>query len=422
MTSERINTSVDSCQPLRAGSRQPFYANAPPKPRRLNSSYEHSSTPDRSPERERRESSDQTILHAIQSNRESGLKGAESRKQPHYHPASSERRTPEAYGATSTAGRGDYEDVYGGGYEQAQHQQHINTHSRQRESFASSRSGGTRLSEDLNLSGYSQGTNSQSHQRREDSLPRNWHQFHRKALGPPRPHSADFLEYDRRHGPLEMMSNRRGSGGDVLTSPPQEPRSKSSVGYSQEGDFWSEENYALKMRESALCQSYLQNGAKYPDHSSYLVRGTPNNYPPSNHSHHPHTISQQQTQPVGQRVPPAGAATPDLYMPQSVTLPQKGVINTVNSHNQNVTLKTASESRDSRYNYQEGAWVQGNRGSPLPRQPQSQHQPSGSPNSNKFLRSASARLSRNKHDDSHNSSFNDESQESEKKMQQVRNK
>lgn len=392
-TNDRLNTSVDSCQQaFRPGSRQPFYANAPPKPRRLNSSYEYNSTPDRSPERERREFPlEQGPLQQYQipeKPEEVQLRRPDIKKNQ-YYPSSTERRTPEAYGATSTS-KGDYEDVYGGNYDSSLRQNNNSNHIRLRDSFASSKSGGT-FFEDLH----------QSSQVRNDSLPRDWQQIHRKPAGPPRPHSADFLEYDRKHGPSDMFSSKTGRGGDVLV-PHQEVRPKSSVGYYHDGDLWSEENYATKMRESAIYKSYLQYGSRYPEHSNITSRGTPTNFNANNYPH-PHTPQH----PVGQRLPPTGAATPDLYMPQTVAASQKSPNST--SYSANSSLKRDSDSRfDDKDNLSEGRF------------PHNMSNNHSLANNNMFLRSASARLSRNKTgEDSHNSSFQDEGPEGEKKMQQV---
>ena len=85
--------------PLEGEGRQPLYANAPPKPKRLNNSRDYSPSPDNSPERPTHESR------------------AEDPAYPR-HRLPQERRTPEAYGRSrfsreQEAGEQlEYEDVY----------------------------------------------------------------------------------------------------------------------------------------------------------------------------------------------------------------------------------------------------------------------------------------------------------------------
>lgn len=63
----------------------------------------------------------------------------------------------------------------------------------------------------------------------------------------PRPHSADFLEYEARH----METSR------IANEPIRAPRPKSSLDINRTPDnfYYSEASYAEKMRQSAL---YLQ--------------------------------------------------------------------------------------------------------------------------------------------------------------------
>ncbi|XP_069946457.1 uncharacterized protein [Cherax quadricarinatus] len=294
---DRLNTSCDSSVILRPGDRQPLYANAPPKPKRLNTSRDYSTSPERSPERDERDPRTYT-------DHGGGGNGTVEPRNPdgrglHYHPPAAERRTPDAYGVTAGGGRGDYEDVYGDSNGSNSVPHSPVRRPEQRDSFASSRSGGTRLSEELQLSEPLRS----NFCRQDDTLPRVSHpepHHCRRPTGPPRPHSADFLDYDRRHGSSNMWSYRRGSGGDLPRH--EETRPKSSVGQN-ESDHWSEENYAQKMRQSSLYHSHMhsRSSARY----SPAGRGES---PGSDH-HHLHTAH------VGapQRVPPAGAATPDLY-------------------------------------------------------------------------------------------------------------
>ena len=70
---------------------------------------------------------------------------------------------------------------------------------------------------------------------------------------PPRPHSADFLEFERSHptsGTVTQTDQTVRSNYPRQRSQP--PRPKSSIGeIRRPDDFWSEQGYAQKMRESA---------------------------------------------------------------------------------------------------------------------------------------------------------------------------
>ncbi|XP_069978136.1 uncharacterized protein [Penaeus vannamei] len=308
---DRLNTSCDSSLILRPGERQPLYANAPPKPKRLNSSRDYSTSPERSPERDERDP-------RIYTDHGGGNGAADSRSPDarglHFHPPSAERRTPDAYGVTSGGARGDYEDVYGDSNGSSSLAQSPIRKPEQRDSFASSRSGGTRLSEELQLADPMRPT----FRGQEDTLPRvsNPDPHHRhRPQGPPRPHSADFLEYDRRHGSNDMWSYRRGSGGDLPR--PNEIRPKSSVGQS-DLDHWSEENYAQKMRQSSLYHTHMHSRPT----SRFSAAGKGES-PVSDH-HHLHSPHG-----VPQRVPPAGAATPDLYTPHKPSNMAPGTTNSL---------------------------------------------------------------------------------------------
>ncbi|KAK4289172.1 hypothetical protein Pmani_037846 [Petrolisthes manimaculis] len=297
---DRLNTSCDSSVILRPGDRQPLYANAPPKPKRLNSSRDYSTSPERSPERDERD----PRVYTDHGGGGSVVVGVPDGRALHYHPPTAERRTPDAYGVTAGGGRGDYEDVYGDSNGSNSIPHSPVRRPDQRDSYASSRSGGTRLSEEFQLSD----TLRSNIYRQEDTLPRvssiNPHHRHHRLPGPPRPHSADFLEYDRKHsgGGGDMWSYRRGSGGDLPRH--QDIRPKSSIGQN-ESDHWSEENYAQKMRQSSLYHSHMHSRSS----SRYSPAGPADS--PCSEIHHVNNTHSN----VPQRVPPAGAATPDLYTP-----------------------------------------------------------------------------------------------------------
>lgn len=66
---------------------------------------------------------------------------------------------------------------------------------------------------------------------------------------PPRPHSVDFLEYEARHA--KMLDS-----GPIPNRLPSRPKSSLDINSSLDNYYYSEENYADKMRQSA---QYLQN-------------------------------------------------------------------------------------------------------------------------------------------------------------------
>ena len=283
---DRLNTSLDNfIQP----TRQPVYANAPPKPKRLNNSSESSPEP----------STEASASHINPGNINPERRSDEHQPSP-WHGSrhvsnllhSTERRTPDVYGATHS--KADYEEIYDVGAEEDLPPQPSGQVSQNsfvdkgisnggtRDSYASNRSTVTRISEELvsfdqpSVDSHSNFSVSFSnHPRRKSHIPR--------------PHSADFLEYDRSTMACDDISFRNidttiGGGGGVRNQAnPQQPlRSQSSMGH--EIDYWSEENYAQKMRQSSLYQS--KNLSKTYGHGRNFM---------------------------GPRVPPAGAATPDLY-------------------------------------------------------------------------------------------------------------
>ncbi|XP_037070221.1 uncharacterized protein LOC119091519 [Pollicipes pollicipes] len=213
----------------RRDPRQPLYANAPPKPRRLTGSREASSSP---------EPGDRLGEMAA---------GAQvpSRRTP------AERRTPDAYAAAPPHARADYEDVYnaslGSGSSRGRGRAaELRAHAR--ESYASSAGRSTHMSGELctpppacdapRVYGYP-----------EPYPPMLEHGGREAPLGAPgypsaRPHSADFLEWERRAGR---------HGARLLSPSAGAPRPKSSLARYQPPahDYWSEEGYANKMRQAA---------------------------------------------------------------------------------------------------------------------------------------------------------------------------
>lgn len=270
---DHLNVSLENSLVVPRAA-QPLYANAPPKPRRLNTSHDPS---DSSPEPSTETSSSLKIGGSITpllfngtntpliyngQKQEASLSGRHSSINNLVH--TSERRTPDVYGA-SVYSKTDYEEIYDdseiiAGLQSPKYpvDKIIGT----RDSYASTKSNVTRISDEFVTIDLSKSGN-------------------RKQASVPRPHSADFLEYDR-----TKMSSEITVVKDNGSVQPNRIRSQSSMGH--EVDYWSEENYAQKMRQSSLYQS--KNMSKSP----YNFRG---GVPAV----------------MGPRVPPAGAATPDLY-------------------------------------------------------------------------------------------------------------
>lgn len=79
----------------------------------------------------------------------------------------------------------------------------------------------------------------------------------RREKQPPRPHSADFLDFDAKK--YQQSSNPEKPDLRVSQYPssrPQRPKSSLDIMHANDGYYWSEESYAEKMRQSAM---YLQN-------------------------------------------------------------------------------------------------------------------------------------------------------------------
>lgn len=75
-------------------------------------------------------------------------------------------------------------------------------------------------------------------------------QQHIESL-PPRPRSVDFLEYEARHAKMANLDS-----GKMTHHLPSRPKSSLDINSTLDNDYYSEESYADKMRQSA---QYLQN-------------------------------------------------------------------------------------------------------------------------------------------------------------------
>ena len=207
--------------------RQPLYANAPPKPKRVNNSRgeELDFTPEHSPERRQSE----------------GLLGYPE-QEPVRHRMPQERRTPEAYGRSKFEShhnngghqQKDYEEVYNNNYhhDQRRHSEEVWQYTQQQHHH---------------------------HQQQQQQQHQNHNNVGHPQQRVPRPHSADFLEYE-----AEGVQRQEGFQPNQPPVHQQPQRPKSCIGEKvRPDDFWSEEVYAQKMRESAGWQ-YDQRDTQRP--------------------------------------------------------------------------------------------------------------------------------------------------------------
>ena len=229
--------------------RQPLYANAPPKPRRLNTSRDYSpESADNSPDRNNAEVGDLSADDF-----------ATSPSQEYRHRLPQERRTPEAYGrsnprisaqqlnqsrrSTSEVPHTqlEYEDVYNTSYNTTGYSEELANYARNISAAASSA--------ERRASGQQQSTQNRSRPKSEHiptssghGLPLNQNEVSGNVpSGPdrvPRPHSADFLEYERnyqRHSETAVNSGQTAATGIAAKREnnrrhSQPPRPKSSIG------------------------------------------------------------------------------------------------------------------------------------------------------------------------------------------------
>lgn len=114
---------------------------------------------------------------------------------------------------------------------------------------------------------------------------------------PPRPHSADFLEYDtkRAYQSLTPQSSESGAQLYYQRKPCQPCRPKSSLDIVQgegnvDGIHWSEESYALKMRQSA---SYVSPQFHNPSNSSRATTPSVKHMPVVSHMYYSGPVNGQ---------------------------------------------------------------------------------------------------------------------------------
>ncbi|XP_071558758.1 uncharacterized protein [Temnothorax nylanderi] len=252
---------VQTMQPMpRTKFGQPIYANAPPKPRRLTDGSNEYSTP--SPDMDYRKSpvspdvtvtskspmSDYERSNTIYGTRippsqqslridKSGLNYYGQTTQP------MERRTPDTYGRsakprTSSRGNGDYEEVYG------------TPQLYQRPAGPVGYTKGVSPAP-IPIPLYAQ----HLQQLHSPVTPPNMAMVRQsRTQPPPRPHSADFLEYEAARRPQQQPAQCERPPDQQRC--PQRPKSSLDImnpsDTTNDGYFYSEERYAAQMRQSAV--------------------------------------------------------------------------------------------------------------------------------------------------------------------------
>ncbi|CAB3388325.1 Hypothetical predicted protein, partial [Cloeon dipterum] len=234
---------------------QPLYANAPPKPKRL----PQGDSPEPSPERPPHPQQQQTPR--------GGIYGVSPRQHP-------ENRTPDPYGRPI-----DYEDVYGrkGAWPPPPPQAYMNEPPAKLDNFRTSPQENNNYSKPppdvtktyVKPTGPLRNQEAPTKQPPPATLPKQLFRMGSPAPTPavkprpkppaghpPRPHSADFLEMDVRETPPSAVQRRERNG-------PQAERPKSSIDVHND-DYWSEESYARKMRQSLYMHAQSQSGRATP--------------------------------------------------------------------------------------------------------------------------------------------------------------
>ncbi|XP_023289885.1 serine/arginine repetitive matrix protein 2 isoform X1 [Orussus abietinus] len=251
-------SNVQTVQPMPRNFGQPVYANAPPKPRRLTDGSNDYSTPSPDPDYRRSPVSPDVRVAAkspIAEYERNGPVYVASTRMPgalrtdrsglnygYGQVQSTERRTPDTYGRSAkprgSRPSGDYEDVYAGpqlyqrpagpvGYTKAP------------------------TPAPIPIPGYGQ-----QHPQMYVPAPSNGQPRQVRVQPPPRPHSADFLEYEATRRPHQQVPT---FAEDLSTQQRRPQRPKSSLDIvnpsdvsPSDGYFYSEERYAAQMRQSAV--------------------------------------------------------------------------------------------------------------------------------------------------------------------------
>ncbi|KAJ9583629.1 hypothetical protein L9F63_022027, partial [Diploptera punctata] len=458
-TSRQLNTSHDSVVSNGWGGQkpsphQPLYANAPPKPRRLTEHEDYgASSPEPSPDRRLEDMSGKKTPQDLDGSKAAGFVPRIAQPQQpvrsdrtesqqgsgsHAQTTNVERRTPDTYGRSNSttpgpsgsskpagSNGGDYEDVYNtsdamrhsgseGGYGEV--------YKRSSNQVAYIKGAGPQPP-DLQTSAMhvpnvyptpmqQQHPHHHHHHHHHQSVQQQRHREPRPNRYPPRPHSADFLDYDAKRYHQHnyqpqyppQYAARVGrlptpkSSLDVV--PPPDPNVSDNY-------HWSEERYAQKMRQSA---SYM--------HQIPMT--------------HPRPSSSRATTPSARLSTLSGVSmmTPDGGLIHAQSGAQLGGVSSggsVNSESAGVVMRhpkrtelMASDGGNvrspSRQQYQQQQQLQQRRWSEY-----------ADPRTNgQFMRSASARLPRQRYQDDENDSQCDDQRqkstsdirEGEKKIQQ----
>ncbi|XP_054014610.1 uncharacterized protein LOC128895750 isoform X2 [Hylaeus anthracinus] len=258
-------SNVQTVQPMPRKFGQPIYANAPPKPRRLTDGSTEYSTPSPDPDyRKSPVSPDVTVtskspisdydrgsvIYGTRMNQPSqqSLRTDKSGLNYGYGQVQTERRTPDTYGRSaaiprSNRGNGDYEEVYGV------------PQLYQRPAGPVGYSKGASPAP-IPIPVYAQ--QYQQHQQQIHSPVASVNvpiMRQPRAQPPPRPHSADFLEYEATRRP-QLQVQQQSEEALNQQRRPQRPKSSLDIvtpsDVANDGYFYSEERYAAQMRQSAV--------------------------------------------------------------------------------------------------------------------------------------------------------------------------
>ncbi|XP_076664328.1 uncharacterized protein LOC143366817 isoform X3 [Andrena cerasifolii] len=263
-------SNVQTVQPMPRKFGQPIYANAPPKPRRMTDGSTEYSTPSPDPDyRKSPVSPDVTVTSKspmsdydrssiiygtrISQPSQQSLRTDKSGLNYGYSQVQTERRTPDTYGRSaakprSARGNGDYEEVYGV------------PQLYQRPAGPVGYSKGASPAP-IPIPLYApQHQQLQQYQQQQQLLspvaPTNVPIMRQpRAQPPPRPHSADFLEYEATRRPHQQVPPQCEESLNQQRRP-QRPKSSLDIvtpsDAANDGYFYSEERYAAQMRQSAV--------------------------------------------------------------------------------------------------------------------------------------------------------------------------
>ncbi len=298
------------------GGIQPLYANAPPKPRRMNTSRDQSPSPDRGHHGFHEQDQQQSEMvvgryhQPLTDVHQAHIIGDEIPPSYRQRPPQ-ERRTPEAYGRMVTntrmrqPGRLDYEDVYNQNPQQQQQllQKVNNTDPR-------------RMQQQQPL--MSPNNNSANNFPPYRGPPQYQPQFNNNNNNVRRPHSADFLEVDNNMVP---QSQTLTSPNPTATATPnvrrhhqprksqQPPRPKSSI--EQRHNFDDYENQFVHDQMAPMIRSQSRAAGPYDNHNNHNHGLDPRMMFPAAR----HTPMQQQQQPPPQanQYPPPNFPMPSPH-------------------------------------------------------------------------------------------------------------